>query len=231
MDDEDAADDSPPPWEGNFIKQMIELRTAKMSQTELARQLSGRGLPFHQQTVQRIEKGERPLRLNEAHAIAEILGTDPWDMARPVTSDEQELQHVIGDLQLLSRQTVETGLRWKRDWDRERHRLRIAMATLREQQAPTQEKMQQTVQQGEQLIEDTDKVDGPLIECYRKLARIVTGQEDSLIKSKAFDPLTRQDYTFTVVPWSPATFAEFPGAIDLTRRKDEADVEGDIDFD
>src|ERR1700720_1898610 len=113
MDEEGAVDNSPPAWEDNFIQRMIELRTAKMSQTELARQLSGRGLPFHQQTVQRIEKGERPLRLNEALEIAEILGSDPADMARPVTSDEQELQHAIGEVQFYSWQQVEHGLKWK----------------------------------------------------------------------------------------------------------------------
>jgi hypothetical protein len=152
--------------------------------------------------------------------------------ASQVTGDEQELQHAIGELQFYSGQTVESGLRWKRNWDRERHRLRITMRKLREQQAPTEEKTQQTVQQGQQLIEDTDKVDGLLMECYRKLTKIVTGQEDSLIESKAFDPLTRQDYTFTVVPpWSRATFAEWPGTIGWTRRNDEADdVEDDIDF-
>jgi len=229
MDDEDAVDNSPPPWEDNFIKRMIELRTAKMSQTELARQLSGRGLPFHQQTVQRIEKGERPLRLNEAHAIAEILGSDPADMARTITSDEQELQHAIGELQFYSGHTVESGLKWKRNWDRERHRLRIAMAKLREQQAPTEEKMQRTVQQGQELIEDTDEVDGLLTECYRKLARIVSGQEDTLIESKVFDSLTRQDYTVTNVPWSPHGPEEMFG-INWSRRTDDAHSEEDVDF-
>lgn len=32
-----------------------------------------RGLPFHQQTVQRIENGERAIRLDEAHVIAELF--------------------------------------------------------------------------------------------------------------------------------------------------------------
>ena len=226
MDEEGAVDNSPPAWEDNFIQRMKELRTAKMSQTELARQLSRRGLPFHQQTVQRIEKGERPLRLNEALEIAEILGSDPADMARPVTSDEQELQHAIGEVQFYSWQQVEHGLKRKRNWDRERHRLRVTMANLREQQAPTEEKMQQTLQQGQQLMEDTDKVDSLLEECYRKLARIVTGQEDSLIESEAFDSRTRQDYTFTAVPWSPPGSGEFP----WSRRNDDADVRDDVDF-
>ena len=222
MDEEGAVDNSPPAWEDNFIARMKELRTAKMSQTELARQLSDRGLQFHQQTVQRIEKGERPLRLNEALEIAEILGSDPADMTRPMTSDEQELQHAIGEVQFWSWQQVEQGLKWKRNWDKERHRLRVTITNLREQQAPTEEKMQQTLQQGQQLMEDTDKVDSLLEECYRKLARIVTGQEGSLIESKAFDSRTRQDYTFTAVPWSPD---EFEFSANWSRRKGGADVE------
>jgi DNA-binding XRE family transcriptional regulator len=229
MDEEREEDGSPPPWEDNFIKRMIELRTAKMSQTELARQLNDRGLSFHQQTVQRIEKGERPLRLNEAHAIAEILGSDPSDMARSVTSDEQELQHAIGELQFYSWQSVASGLRWKHNWDRERHRLRVATAKLGEQQAPTEEKLQQTLQQAWQLMEEADKVDELLTECYRKLARIVSGQEDTLIESKVFDSLTRQDYTITNVPWSPHGPEEMFG-INWSRRNDDAAVEDDVDF-
>ena len=229
MAHKDAVTNSEPTWEDNFIKRMIELRTAKMTQTELARQLNVRGLPFHQQTVQRIEKGDRPLRLNEAHAIAEILGSDPGDMARAVTSDEQELQHAIGELQFYSWQSVESGLRWKHNWDRERHRLRVVTAKLGEQQPPTAEKMGETLQQARQLMEDADKVDELLTECYRKLARIVSGQEDTLIESKVFDSLTRQDYTVTNVPWSPHGPEEMFG-INWSRRTDDAHSEEDVDF-
>lgn len=46
-----------------------------MNQTDLARRLSATwGLPFHQQTIQRIENGKRPVRLNEAILIARELG-------------------------------------------------------------------------------------------------------------------------------------------------------------
>lgn len=63
-------------WERNFIEHMFRLRESlQMSQTDLARELKAFGLPFHQQTVQRIEAGERPVRLNEAHLIAFALGT------------------------------------------------------------------------------------------------------------------------------------------------------------
>lgn len=64
------------PWESAFITRMAQRRAALgMTQNELARRLKERGLPFHQQTVQRVEVGERPVRLDEAHVIAEILDT------------------------------------------------------------------------------------------------------------------------------------------------------------
>lgn len=47
-----------------------------MSQTDVARAMKERGHSFHQQTVDRIEKGTRPVRLDEAYAISEILGSD-----------------------------------------------------------------------------------------------------------------------------------------------------------
>jgi transcriptional regulator with XRE-family HTH domain len=62
------------PWEANFRDHMKRLREAKgMTQSELARQLKQRGLPYHQQTVQRVESGERPIRLDEAFQIASVL--------------------------------------------------------------------------------------------------------------------------------------------------------------
>lgn len=46
------------------------------SQGELARQLQEAGWDqFHQTTISRIEKGERPVRIGESRAIATVLGT------------------------------------------------------------------------------------------------------------------------------------------------------------
>ena len=72
-------DDAPPGlWERNFRERMAELREAKgMTQTDLARVLRDRhGLRFHQQIVARIEAGERPVRLDEAYLIAQVLETN-----------------------------------------------------------------------------------------------------------------------------------------------------------
>lgn len=47
---------------------------SRLGQTELARALRAKGFSFHQQTVQRVESGERPLRHSEALALADLIG-------------------------------------------------------------------------------------------------------------------------------------------------------------
>lgn len=62
------------PWEATFVENATRARKALgMSQTALAKKVAAKGLPFHQPTIQRIEAGERPVRLNEAVAIAQVL--------------------------------------------------------------------------------------------------------------------------------------------------------------
>jgi transcriptional regulator with XRE-family HTH domain len=64
-----------------FITNMQTLRERKgLTQTDLAKAAKARGLAFHQQTVQRIETGERPVRLNEAHVISSVLESDVYSM-------------------------------------------------------------------------------------------------------------------------------------------------------
>jgi transcriptional regulator with XRE-family HTH domain len=78
------------PWEQAFIETMVRTRRGRSwSQTELAQRLSaGGGLPFHQQTIQRIESGSRPLRLNEAVVIARVL--DLGDLETAITPPTPE---------------------------------------------------------------------------------------------------------------------------------------------
>ena len=52
-----------------------ELRTRRdMHQAVLALAMRRSGFRWHQQTVARVEAGSRPVRLNEATALAEIFG-------------------------------------------------------------------------------------------------------------------------------------------------------------
>lgn len=95
------ADDENPwtVWERNFVEQMTRLREARRwTQTDLARELKVYGLPFHQQTIQRIEAGERPIRLNEANLIARVFGVDLETMTATGTPPDREMRYVVSRL-------------------------------------------------------------------------------------------------------------------------------------
>ena len=59
-------------------------KALELSQTDLANRLRARGLTFHQQTVQKVESGDRAVRLDEAFVIAEILESTVEDMVKPL---------------------------------------------------------------------------------------------------------------------------------------------------
>lgn len=67
--------DDTPSVEARFASNMRALReTLKLSQEELAEQMSQQGFPFHQATIYKIESGGRRVQLSEAVAIAAIFG-------------------------------------------------------------------------------------------------------------------------------------------------------------
>src|ERR1700733_12223766 len=72
-----------------FAIQVRETRERlKMSQGELARQMSARGFPYYQQTVRRIEDSQRKASVGEAKALAEILATTIDRLPEPVSAEE-----------------------------------------------------------------------------------------------------------------------------------------------
>lgn len=60
-----------------FAQSVKRLREEKgWSQGELAKRMSKAGFDgFHQTTISRIEKGDRPVRIGEARGLARVLGT------------------------------------------------------------------------------------------------------------------------------------------------------------
>ncbi|MFI0484859.1 helix-turn-helix transcriptional regulator [Actinomadura sp. 9N215] len=95
--------DTPPSpwttWERNFATQMQRLREArKMTQTDLAKELQRFGLRFHQQTVQRVEAGERPVRLNEAYVIAQIFDVDLRSMTMSGSPADRDMLYAVDRL-------------------------------------------------------------------------------------------------------------------------------------
>ncbi|HEV2784678.1 MAG TPA: helix-turn-helix domain-containing protein [Actinophytocola sp.] len=82
---------------------MQRLREARrMTQTDLAKALQRHGLRFHQQTIQRIESGERPIRLDEAFLIAEELGSSIAAM----TADKPSLDQKIAEAESRLKEAV-----------------------------------------------------------------------------------------------------------------------------
>lgn len=91
----------------------------KWTQTDLAREMKARGFSFHQQTVQRIEDGERSVKLDEAYALAEILGRTVDEMARSLSTGRAVSAYsaVVGGFTIGS-EMMRVGARWAKDCDR-----------------------------------------------------------------------------------------------------------------
>ncbi|MFT2706207.1 helix-turn-helix domain-containing protein [Clavibacter zhangzhiyongii] len=128
---------SPQLWEQNFRAQMRRRREALgVTQHLLARRLSDRGLPFHQPTVQRIEDGKRPVKLDEAFVIANELGTDVASMVRPIGDSAVEgamaVDRVRRKLDSLERDVSEIRGEWIDDLDQLLEAFREARETTNE---------------------------------------------------------------------------------------------------
>lgn len=98
MDTNEDNDADLAPWERNFREQMVRLRKERgLTQTDLARRLAAWGLAFHQQTVQRIENGQRPVRLNEAKLIARELDVSLETMTSTATPSGQAMMRAVDE--------------------------------------------------------------------------------------------------------------------------------------
>jgi transcriptional regulator with XRE-family HTH domain len=83
-------------------------KAAWWSQADLADQLAARGLPFGQPTVLKVEKGARPLKLEEACAIAETLGVSLAALSQYV--DNEQAAEAVAQIQR-SNLTIAGGIR------------------------------------------------------------------------------------------------------------------------
>lgn len=89
-------------WFGANLKRLREEK--EISQTSFAQRMAEKGFAFHQTTVSRIEAGERPVRLSEATALAELVNatvgylTRPPDTARVTARLEKAMSSVNNPL-------------------------------------------------------------------------------------------------------------------------------------
>jgi transcriptional regulator with XRE-family HTH domain len=85
-----VADDDQPAFpddaEQRFAANLRVLRERQgISQVKLAQEMAVRGWPWRQQTVTRLENGQRMIRFGEAIALASILGVSLGRFTRPVS--------------------------------------------------------------------------------------------------------------------------------------------------
>ena len=92
-----------------FAREVRRLRELRgLSQTDLAAQLRERhALKFHQATVDRVEKAQRPCRLDEVYALAEVLGSTVDDML----ADWSSADSAFRELTSIARRAGETEYR------------------------------------------------------------------------------------------------------------------------
>jgi len=90
-DDQSALPDD---TEQRFAANLRLLRERQgISQVKLAQEMAARGWPWRQQTVTRLENGQRMIRFGEATALAEILHTPLERFTRPL-SEAIEVQKI-----------------------------------------------------------------------------------------------------------------------------------------
>lgn len=82
---ENESEDAPGDIEQRVIQTLLDLREERgWSQSEVARRMVERGWQkYTQMTVSRTEKGERPIRLNEAQALADLFGVELFTLWLP----------------------------------------------------------------------------------------------------------------------------------------------------
>jgi transcriptional regulator with XRE-family HTH domain len=93
--------------EGIVVRRVRDLRTkAGLTQSQMAAEMTARGFSMVQSTIANIEAGHRPVRLNEAVALAAVLGAELPELLLDPTEDSVhrvriETRAKIRGLQLL----------------------------------------------------------------------------------------------------------------------------------
>jgi transcriptional regulator with XRE-family HTH domain len=101
-------------------RNVARLRKAKeLSQADLADAMTEWGLPWHQQTEQKVERGLRPLRLHEAVGLAGVLRVETRALygEEEVVDGEVVVQHMAREVDLLWNQAKDSAYRYGRAYE------------------------------------------------------------------------------------------------------------------
>jgi transcriptional regulator with XRE-family HTH domain len=94
------SDNRPKPVRAGVIDELVAARIREqrervgMSQSELGRRMAALGWPWHPQTVQRVEAGQRKVTIGEAEALAGILDTSVTMLM--TAGQEAALTYILG---------------------------------------------------------------------------------------------------------------------------------------
>lgn len=92
--------------ESDFAENIRRWRERRgLSQDALAQQMADLGFPFHQATIYKIEKGERPVRVVEALALSALLDQNISDLTAGPIDDETytraQVQAALGQAKIV----------------------------------------------------------------------------------------------------------------------------------
>lgn len=141
-------------------EEVRHLRKARgWSQEELARRMVGAGFgTWHQSTVGRTETADRPLRLNEAVALAELFGTSLTGLMEPIRMSLEEIDEEITKVAAAHNQAT--------------HDLTVAEATAHEA-----EQVAQSLREHRQYLLRQQGATAGRLGSLRHMRRILTGEE------------------------------------------------------
>lgn len=116
--------------EDRFRQSLRQCREEQgLSMGELARRMVDAGwTDFHQSTVSRIEKGQRPVRLGEARALARLLGVHLGYMTAP-NEESRALQRFWNEIEA-AKSYRKKVIDYVRDWEESRGSLRGALRDM-----------------------------------------------------------------------------------------------------
>nr|ANY57916.1 XRE transcriptional regulator [uncultured bacterium] len=129
-----TAERAPVDLETQVGARIAHLRTAHgWSQAQLGERLAEHGLPLPQPLVYRVEKGRRPLRVNEAQAFARTFGVDLTDLlGGPERADRESALLATIDAAQQCAEAVEAAQQAQQRYDEAQQALDRATRELRE---------------------------------------------------------------------------------------------------
>jgi transcriptional regulator with XRE-family HTH domain len=148
------ADTPPEASERRFAENLRTAREDKgVSQVKLAQEMAARGWPWRQQTVTRVESGQRMVRLGEALAVAEILGTSVVMLT--ASTRETTAVHLLASSTSKVKQSFHEITRWTQTLLWNQGQLRTTLASVERRDYLDSPLVRDVAEEGSEVVELT----------------------------------------------------------------------------